>query len=88
MLYLGAMMQMHPTEHPIRRRQERDFRAEYVDKYGRLAREWLEWTAEKERKENKDFYIRHKFNGKEHVLGKRKIRVDGWDGKTAYQFHG
>ena len=27
-------------------------------------------------------------SGKEHQLGKRHIRVDGWDGKKAYQFHG
>ena len=40
------------------------------------------------KKEDQDFYIRHTFNGREHQLGKRHIRVDGWDGKKAYQFHG
>ena len=82
-LYLYALMQAMPTEHPIRRRKENDFKPERVDKYGLLARQWLEWLSFTERKQ-----ITHKFNSKEHTLGDRHIPVDGWDGHTAYQFHG
>ena len=85
-LYLWAMMQAHPTEHPIRRRKrdnEDIFDPEFVDKYGRLAREWLEWSAFIE-----GVTIQHKFNGSEHSIGERKIRVDGFDGRVVYQFHG
>ena len=77
------MEQYHPTEHPIRRRKENKFKAEKVDKYGRLSREFLEWTAFTEGK-----FIRHKFNGQERSLGRLNMRVDGFDGETAYQFHG
>ena len=77
------MEQEHPTEHPIRRRKDNNFKSEKVDKFGRLAREWLEWVAFTEGK-----FIRHKFNGQERSLGDRHIRVDGFDGQNAYQFHG
>ena len=87
-LYLWCKMQQMPTEHPIRRRKENGFKAEYVDTFGFMAREWLEWKTYENRQKDKDFFIRHKFNGRERQLGKRHIRVDGWDGKKAYQFHG
>lgn len=88
-LYLWALMQNHPTEHPIRRRKENSFRAEKMEKYGSLSREWLEWMAF-----TQGVFIRHKFNGKEQRLGQRKIPVDGYiesfRGSKAicFQFHG
>ncbi|KAL8603786.1 hypothetical protein ACOMHN_058521 [Nucella lapillus] len=84
-LYLWALMQEMPTGYPVRRRKERGFRAERVDKHGQMCREWLEWTMR-----DKGVSLRHKFNGKEQSLGKRRLRVDGWDAErwTAYQFHG
>ena len=80
-LYLWEM----PTEHPIRRRLSNEFQPEFVDKFGRLSREWLEWVAR-----DKNITIRDNFNSKEKSLGHRHIRVDGWDAQnhTANQFHG
>ena len=84
-LYLWAIAQEMPTEHPIRRQLSNEFQPEFVDKFGRLSREWLEWVARE-----KNITIRHKFNSKEKSLGHRHIRVDGWDAQnhTVYQFHG
>eukprot|EP00745_Piridium_sociabile_P036628 TRINITY_DN66001_c0_g2_i4.p1 TRINITY_DN66001_c0_g2~~TRINITY_DN66001_c0_g2_i4.p1 ORF type:complete len:335 (-),score=34.64 TRINITY_DN66001_c0_g2_i4:1004-2008(-) len=84
-LYLWALMQDMPTENPVRRRKEQDFKAETIDKYGQMSREWLEWTMY-----SKGIYLQHKYNNKEQALGKRRIRVDGWDSqhRTVYQFHG
>ena len=82
-LYLWALMQEMPTEHPVDRKKESNFRAERVDKFGQMAREWLTYLSH-----TKDVHIRHKFNGPEKSLGDRHIRVDGWDGSTVYQFHG
>ncbi|RUS83075.1 hypothetical protein EGW08_009161 [Elysia chlorotica] len=84
-LYLWAISQEMPTEHPVRRRESNDFKPEFVDKYGQMSREWLEWVGHE-----KNVTIRHKFNNKEKSLGDRRIRVDGWDAqnKTVYQFHG
>ena len=82
-LYLSCLMQNMPTEHPIIRRREHNFNPEYIDKFGKQAREWLEWEAY-----NSGCKIRHKFNGKEQVLGPRHIRVDGWNGEMAFQFQG
>lgn len=84
-LYLWALMQDMPTEHPVRRLKETNYSYQKQDFFGQMAREWLEWIAH-----TKDVRIRHKYNDKEQSLGKRKIRVDGWDAenRTAYQFHG
>ena len=84
-LYLASMMEDMPTEHPIRRRKENDFRCETVGRYGQLAREWLEWVSHTTGKK-----IRHQFNGKERTfkIGSKRIPVDGWDGERVYQFHG
>ena len=84
-LYLHALTQDMPTGLPIRRRKESGFRPEYLDKYGRLAHEWLEFVAQRH-----NITIRHKFNDREKALGNRQIRVDGWcaSTSTAYQFHG
>ena len=88
-LYLHALTQPQPTENGIRRQKDKGYRKEYMGpKYGSMAREWLEWVVFEEKKENKAFKIKHMYNGKEHVLGNRNIRVDGWDGHRAYQFHG
>ena len=50
-----------------------------------MSREWLEWTMH-----TQDIHLQHKFNGREHTLGRRHVPVDGWDpiNQTAYQFHG
>ena len=71
-------------EHPMSRRLSNEFQPEFVDKFGRLSRDWFEWVARQ-----KNIIIRHKFNTKEKSLGYRHIRVDGWDAQnhTAYQFH-
>jgi hypothetical protein len=82
-LYLWALMQDMPTEHPIRRRLENGFKAERLDHFGQMAKEWLEWVAH-----TRQIRIRHKFNGREKRLGDRHIPVDGWDGEKVYQFHG
>lgn len=85
-LYLGCVSQQKmPTEHPIIRRIENDFRAEHIDKFGQISREWLEFESFK-----RQCQIRHKFNGKEHSLGGKRVRVDGFDaaGQVAFQFHG
>ena len=84
-LYLWALIQDMPTEDPVRRRKENHFKAEKIDRFGHMAREWLEWTMH-----SNNTHLQHKFNGKEQVLGQRHIRVDGWDSqtKTVYQFHG
>ena len=78
-LYLWRLMQEMPTEHPTRRRKENGFKAEKIDYYGQMSREWLEWTMH-----TQDIQLQHKFNGRRH------IPVDGWDpiNQTAYQFHG
>ena len=82
-LYLWALSQDMPSEHFIRRQKKTGFKAEHVDKFGRMSREWLEWVAFRD-----GITIQHKFNGKEMVLGQQHKRVDGWDGKVAYEFHG
>ena len=84
-LYLWALSQPMPIGQPIRRRGEKNFYPEKVDKFGQLAREWLEWVSHSE-----NVYIRHKYNGKERVLGPKYRPVDGWCAQTltAYQFHG
>ena len=43
-LYLWSLMQEMPTEHPTRRRKENGFKAEKIDYYCQMSREWLEWT--------------------------------------------
>ena len=86
-LYLFALAQNMPTEFFIRWEKDMKtgrFTQRKQSKFGESSREWLEWISFKEEK-----YIRHQFNGKEHSLGNRRIRVDGWDGEeTVYQFHG
>ena len=85
-LYLWALMQDQPTGYFIRWRKDKDGRLtpKKQCQFGETSREWLEWTAFKEGK-----HIQHQFNGKEHSLGTRHIKVDGWDGEgTVYQFHG
>ena len=44
-LYLSAIMKDMPTEHPIVRKKENNYKAEQTDPYGKQAREWLEYTA-------------------------------------------
>jgi len=85
-LYLWALSQDMPTEYPIIKKKETGFQSETLNKYGHQAREWLEWVKHS----NKLDTFKHKYNGREHALGQRRIRVDGWDpkNKVAYQFHG
>mgnify|MGYP006375582401 FL=1 len=84
-LYLYALMQPMPTEHPIIRRKQSGFKAEMTDPYGQQAREWLTYIEQSTQSQ-----LQHKFNGKEMQLGPKRLRVDGWDSKArvAYQFHG
>ena len=85
-LYLWALMQDMPCEHPIVRKKENLFRAEVTDPYGQQCREWLEYVMHI----HQGLKIQHKFNGKEHHFKNNHIRVDGWDAasNTVYQFHG
>ena len=51
----------------------------------KMAIEWLEWVAHKER-----IHIRHQLNNTEKRIGDRKLPVDGFHAQTqiVYQFHG
>ena len=84
-LYLYAIQKEMPTEYPIVRKKENNFKAEQTDPFGKQAREWLEYTSH-----SQGIYIQHKFNNKKKQLGRKRIRVDGWhsDTHTAFQFHG
>jgi G:T-mismatch repair DNA endonuclease (very short patch repair protein) len=84
-LYLWALMEKMPTDFPITRRKENAFKAVKINRFVQQSREWLTWTSHVKRVD-----LRTQYNGKEMSLGKRHIRVDGWDceSKTAYQFHG
>ncbi|BFZ13860.1 hypothetical protein BsWGS_16899 [Bradybaena similaris] len=84
-LYLSALMQPMPTDFPVIRRAGNDFRAERVSFYSVQNRQWLSWVSH-----TKDIHLQTQYNGREMSLGKRRLRVDGWDSvnRTAYQFHG
>ena len=84
-LYLYAAMQPLPTGTMIRRRSEDNFFPSFVDYYGRMANEWLEFKAHTSGK-----HIRHKYNQGEIHLGQHALPVDGFckETKTVYQFHG
>ena len=84
-LYLSAIMGPMPTHNPIRREKKNGFKPRVTDKYGQQSREWLEWLSYTE-----NIHIRHKHNGKEQAVGRKKLRVDGFCGekKTVYQFQG
>lgn len=84
-LYLSAIMGPMPTHNPIRREEKNGFWPRVTDKHGQQSREWLEWIAY-----TKNVQIRHKHNGKEQAIGRKKLRVDGFCGetKTVYQFQG
>ena len=51
----------------------------------RMANEWLEWVAHKER-----IHIRHQLNNTEKRIGGKRLPVDGFNAQTqtVYQFHG
>ena len=55
-----------------------------MHKFGQAVRVSLEWTVK-----TQGTYFQHKFNGKEHVFGKRHLRVNGLDAESekVYQFH-
>ena len=82
-LYLWAIMQDMPTGWYTRRREENKFRPQQAQPFGQMAVQWLTWESAKS-----GCAIRHKVNGREKRIGKR--RVDGWcaETRTAYQFHG
>jgi G:T-mismatch repair DNA endonuclease (very short patch repair protein) len=84
-LYLWSQMQAMPTGTPIRRRRENGFKPEFVDKYGRLAWEWLELISSDSGKK-----IEHKYNSGEYKVGRHGLPVDGFcrETNTVYQFHG
>ena len=81
-LYLWAIMQNMPTGSYTRRLGENDFKPKGSI---RMAIEWLEWVAYKER-----IHIRHQLNNTEKRIGDRKLPVDGFNAQTqtVYQFHG
>ena len=83
-VYLWTLAQEMPTAYPVRRRKSNNFQREFVDKFGRFSREWLEWVARE-----KNITLKHKSNNKEKTLGDRHLRVDGWDAEnnTVYRFH-
>ena len=68
-LYLWALMQNMPTGSYTRRLAEDDFKRKSSM---RMAIEWLEWVAHKER-----IHIRHQLNNTEKCMGDRKLPVDG-----------
>ena len=81
-LYLWALMQNMPTGSYTRRLAENEFKPKSSV---RMAIEWLEWVAHKER-----IHIRHQLNNTEKRIGGRKLPVDGFnpERQTVYQFHG
>ena len=83
-LYLWALMPDMATEDPRPSRKENHFKAEKIDRFGHMAREWLEWTMH-----SNNIHLQHKFNGKEEVLAQHHIRVDRWNtqSKTVCQFN-
>jgi hypothetical protein len=84
-LYLWALMQRMPTDFPIIRKKEDGFKPRKTNYYGQQSRQWLGWVSH-----NIRVQLKTQFNGGEMSLGRRHIRVDGWDmeRRTAYQFHG
>ncbi|BFZ06709.1 hypothetical protein BsWGS_09748 [Bradybaena similaris] len=84
-LYLYALMKPMPTDFAIIRKAENDFKAEWQSFYNVQNRQWLSWVAH-----SKNIHLQTQYNGKEMALGKRRLRVDGWDSanRTVYQFHG
>ena len=84
-LYLWCLMQDMPTGFYVRRKACNQFKPYYVDKWGQMALQWLEWEAYQG-----NVHIRHKYNGKEKRIGRRNLSVDGWCSttNTVYQFHG
>ena len=81
-LNLWAVMQNMPTGSFTRRLAENEFKPKGSM---RMAIEWLEWAAHKER-----IYIRHQLNNTEKRIGTRRLPVDGFHAQTqtVYQFHG
>ncbi|BFZ03070.1 hypothetical protein BsWGS_06109 [Bradybaena similaris] len=84
-LYLHALMKPMPTDFAVIRKAENEFRAERQSFYTVQNRQWLSWVEY-----SKNVHLQTQYNGKEMALGKRRLRVDGWDAgsRTAYQFHG
>ena len=85
-LYLWALTKnFMPTGFPTVRRKENGFKVEHTERYGKQAREWLEYIGHKYKIE-----IQHKFDGKERQIGSKKIRVDGFNEryKIVFNFHG
>ena len=84
-LYLYSAMQDLPTGTIIRRKQEDNFRPLFIDHYGRMAYEWLEYMSLKLKQQ-----IKHKYNHGEIRLGQHNLPVDGFENQsnTVLQFHG
>ena len=84
-LYLYSAMQDLPTGSMVRRRREDNFRPKFIDHYGRLAYEWLEYMSLKLNDQ-----IQHKYNHGEMRLGQHNLPVDGYhkQSNTVFQFHG
>ena len=84
-LYLSCFMKDMPTGMYTRRRAETGFKPEVPDIHGKMAAEWLDWESKERR-----VFIRHKYNGKEKIIGKKYVCVDGWcaETNTVFQFHG
>ena len=84
-LYLHSAMQDLPTGTLIRRKQENNFRPQFIDYYGRMSYEWLEYMSQKLKQ-----HITHKYNQGEIRLGQHNLPVDGFQkqSNTVFQFHG
>ena len=84
-LYLYSAMQDLPTGSMVRRRREDNIRPKFIDHYGRLAYEWLEYMSLKLNDQ-----IQHKYNHGEMRLGQHNLPVDGYhkQSNTVFQFHG
>ena len=84
-LYLHSAMQDLPTGTMVRRRKEDDFRPLFIDYFGRMAYEWLEYMSIRSK-----IQISHKYNHGEIFLGQHNLPVDGFhkESNTVFQFHG
>lgn len=78
-------MQPIPSDVTIILRTEKGFKAEWQSLYTVQNRHWLNYVAR-----TQNINLQTQYKGREMALGKKWLRVDGWDSTnpTTYLFHG